>query len=239
MSEESLGKFEETWSVCVHDLALNRTELCVSNFWATSERRLMSQFTAEIYQTSFDLVTFAEESTSWASTMAAQFRPFHFLVWVDILFLPVAVSGVEHTHQSGDLQFKEHQDNLHHCALEAFYFCVNGFVSGSSAFQPNTLASKFFNLFLDCFILILSAAYTANMASFLVISAEKGQVSTIPEGLSAGMTPVATALCTLVSPAASRPSTAPSECPVTCSIRALLQIRYRHPKLIPCNEALR
>ena len=191
MSEESLGKFDESWSACVHDVALNRTDLCVGNFWATSERRLMSHFTAEIYQTSFYLVTFVEESSSWASTMAAPFRPFQALVWVYILLLLVAVSGVilvsEHTHQVEGHQFIEHEDNLHYGALEAVYLGIMGFVSGVSAFEPNTIASKFLNIALGFFILILSATYTANMASFLVISAQKGQISTIPEGLSAGM----------------------------------------------------
>ena len=51
-----------SFTACVHDVALNETDMCIGNFWMTSQRLHMAAFSTAIYDDSFSLVARARGS---------------------------------------------------------------------------------------------------------------------------------------------------------------------------------
>ena len=48
ISNTSLSQYSSSYSACVHDVAMNETDMCIGPFWLTSERQLMSPFTGGV-----------------------------------------------------------------------------------------------------------------------------------------------------------------------------------------------
>lgn len=53
----------------VHEVALGETDLCIGNFWMTSQRLLLSSFGPNIYNDEFRLIVLAEDSIDWLTLM--------------------------------------------------------------------------------------------------------------------------------------------------------------------------
>ncbi len=56
ISNASRLLYSSSYTQCVHDVALNETDLCIGPFWLTPERLLMSRFSVSIYSNTFLLV---------------------------------------------------------------------------------------------------------------------------------------------------------------------------------------
>ena len=83
LSNASLDRFPlSTYTACVHDVALNRTDLCIGDFWRTSDRLLMAPFTDNLFQDLFYLVTPELEGRTTLEYLMAPFRPFEPIVWI-------------------------------------------------------------------------------------------------------------------------------------------------------------
>ena len=82
ISNSSLEQYpSSSWSACVHDVALNRTDLCIGDFWELPERVLKTDFTVNLYQDLFYLVTPVLTDTDVLRIIFSPFRPFTPLVW--------------------------------------------------------------------------------------------------------------------------------------------------------------
>ena len=53
-----------SFTACVHDVAINHTDLCIGNFWLTSERRGLTTMSAPISADDFYLVTHISDAES-------------------------------------------------------------------------------------------------------------------------------------------------------------------------------
>lgn len=66
VSHASRSKFSSSFTACVHEVAINETDLCIGNFWVTTERLLLAQFTGALYNDEFQLLVPAvEEADKW------------------------------------------------------------------------------------------------------------------------------------------------------------------------------
>lgn len=61
VSAASRSRFASSFTACVHEVALNATDLCVGNFWVTTERLLLAPFSSSIYQDEFVLIVRAHK----------------------------------------------------------------------------------------------------------------------------------------------------------------------------------
>ena len=50
VSDKSTSRYSSSYTQCVHEVALNETDLCIGAFWTTSERLLLTSFTTAMYQ---------------------------------------------------------------------------------------------------------------------------------------------------------------------------------------------
>jgi len=73
-----------SYTACVHDIALNRTDMCFGPFWTTEYRRRMAAFTGSLFSSRMHLVvpTSIEgpDAAAW-QLVAAVFKPFSNEVW--------------------------------------------------------------------------------------------------------------------------------------------------------------
>ena len=97
VSEESKAfSPSSSFTACVHELALNATDICVGNFWPTPSRRRIASFTSDIYSDDFHLVVRMANGTSTASGLAQYFslmiNPFDAATWF-VLLLTILYFG--------------------------------------------------------------------------------------------------------------------------------------------------
>jgi len=185
VSEQSKERSPESiYTACVHEVALNRTDLCIGDFWSTSQRRLMAAFTSELYQDLFYVVAPITEENGLLEVMASPFRPFVPSVWLGIAGMTVVASLGMYVLERGKM-FKE--ATCSRGVSRSLYFGFQSMVGASSSYEAKTLGGRILNLAFGFFIMIVIASYTANLASFLVAKASSSKIDSIEGGIKAGM----------------------------------------------------
>jgi len=76
-----------SFTACVHDVALNNTDLCIGSFWAFEFRRRLSDFTATIDSTRFFVIApkLRQAPVSLLDILAQPFAPFDLQLWFALL----------------------------------------------------------------------------------------------------------------------------------------------------------
>jgi hypothetical protein len=188
LTNVSRAKFpQSSFTACVHDIALNNTDVCIGNFWPTPARLMLGvPFTGEVYPDLFYLVTQrgAHESPSILEMLARPFAPFDDQVWLLIigtsLLVGLALFIVEAEHNDDDFPDKR----WFHGLLDALYLCMTSYLGGGSIFAIKTMYGRIINTGYGFFLLIVGASYTANLATFLISSASaQGTITSLDDGV--------------------------------------------------------
>ena len=106
ISNASRSRFTSSYTACVHDVALNETDICVGPFWLTPERLLMTPFTVPLFSETFTLVlpdaddgaNFMAQLTN-ARNWDVPFRPFTIHAWLLICSVTILSSIAFYTVQ--------------------------------------------------------------------------------------------------------------------------------------------
>lgn len=160
-----------THSACVHDVALNRTDICIGDFWSTSERRLIAPFTSEVYQDLFYLVSHASEEETILEMMTSPFQPFTPPLSLGNGAMTVIASFVMYL-----LEAEYREKPVHRGVLHSLYTGFNSMIGASSSYEAMSLGGRILNLTFGLFIMIVIASYTAALASFLVAHSATSKV---------------------------------------------------------------
>ena len=111
VSTKSSTRYSSSYTQCVHEVALNETDLCIGAFWTTSERLLLTTFTTAMYQgmclirpyiwnwlfktiflfllDTFFMVTFSSGKSSFADLLVTPFKPFTRQAWVALTIVRI------------------------------------------------------------------------------------------------------------------------------------------------------
>lgn len=116
ISQASRDLFSSSYTACTHDVALNATDLCIGSFWTTTERLLMTPFTANFNENEFKLVTFKVEKQSMLSwqVMQGPLLPFTRNAWLVcvalVMYMSLSLRVIEGDPHEGsdDTTFVEH-----------------------------------------------------------------------------------------------------------------------------------
>lgn len=88
ISAASLSAYpSSSYTACVHDVALGAVDMCVGNFWTTSQRKLLAPFSSAVYSDNFYLVTFYQRGGGSGAgflgmrLISEPFLPFDSEVW--------------------------------------------------------------------------------------------------------------------------------------------------------------
>lgn len=84
-----------TYSACTHQVALGESDLCIGNFWVTSERLSMTTFASPYHTFTFFVYVIKDDGEmSFSELMSRPFLPFSFAAWGLLLASFVLLSTV-------------------------------------------------------------------------------------------------------------------------------------------------
>ena len=107
ISDNSLKRYSSSYTACVHEVALNETDMCIGAFWTTSERLLLTPFTTVIYSDSFYMVSFKDSKTDFLDTFLTPLAPFENDAWMWLCFVVLYMAGAVNLVQTFDERMEE------------------------------------------------------------------------------------------------------------------------------------
>ena len=170
----------ETWESFLRDRALLGD--LVATYWTqTAERQdeFLVPFGHIDYSTS--LVTrkaASREPSVWKKTLTV-FEPFDPYVWIALIFIILASAVI-------DYWLERSPDGGGERFGESMYEFSAGILWGGFG-TPKTVISAVYQLSFGALVLIISSAYTANLAAFLTVSAITVEPTTMEEVVSSGI----------------------------------------------------
>lgn len=154
-----------TWSACVQDVGRGLLDLCVGNFWETTPRRQIAQFSTPIFNDFFYMVVpLPQMDSGVGAQMGKLFQPFTLTLWITVLLATIAV-GFTYTVIDGKLNFS--MKYFVQTITDSIYRAIMELMSGPDWGSDQPIHSKSITMTWAFFILIIVAAYTANLAAFL------------------------------------------------------------------------
>jgi len=164
-----------SFTACIHDIALNNTDVCVGNFWMTEQRQMISgfRFTASTYQDNFFLVTRRTEeagnvllSLDWLAGLPVQ--PFTLGLWMLVLtaltFMGFCKWLIEGWENDEAFPSKDRSSSIRRSIFFSFQsFFGNGDFKETPATGPGQIAY----ISLSLLVLVLLTAYLAQMTTIL------------------------------------------------------------------------
>jgi len=164
------GQEWSAWGGCIFDVNRGVLDVCVGNFWETTFRRSMVSFTTPLLTEKYYLMVPKPQAKNGVLTkLSLIFEPFTTSLWGVIVIVTFLV-GIVYTilgpdrkdsHQVGIFSFR-YTD-----IVENVYFAWSELMQGSDSSGDKTVAQRSLALTWSFFILIVIAAYTANLAAFL------------------------------------------------------------------------
>jgi len=168
------------WTQCAHDVKRGLVDMCVGNFWETTERRAVSQFSTAIMTESFYLlVPLPKEEKFTADTPLKLFSPFTASLWLTIVGVTFIVGITSEFLGSG----VRSRTNFGVQAIRSVYRSSMQMLRGTDSPKTKSFANKPLEIAWAFFILIVVSTYTANLAAFLSQKREIYNISSINECL--------------------------------------------------------
>lgn len=167
-TQVSLGSIAEAidpYSACVLDVSRGILDMCAGTFWETTERTSVASFTTALTSEVYNLALLKPKAKDDVIThMRMIFKPFTPKLWYMIIAVTFVV-GIAYTLLGPDrktsrpVRFYDLIDDIYCAWLEL--------LQGTDDSKKKTFAQRSVVLAWSFFILIIIAAYTANLAAFL------------------------------------------------------------------------
>lgn len=156
---------DEPWTSCTQDVGRGLLDMCIGNFWETVPRRQMSQFSTHIISEVFYMIVpLPKEVDGIGAQMGKLFQPFTPTLWFTIL---LATIGVGFSYTLLGVTRKSSMKDVPAKTINLIYRATMELMSGASFDQDCPIYYKSVTLTWAFFVLIIVAAYTANLAAFL------------------------------------------------------------------------
>jgi len=165
-----VGKDWTSWTGCVIDVGNGILDMCAGNFWETSERRSIVHFTTSfLNEMYFMMVPKPKPKQDLLTELGLIFKPFTTQLWfviASVTFLVGITYTVLGSHSKISSTTRISGTSFHLC-ISNTYFAWTELVQGADKSDKKTVAQRSLALSWSFFILIIVAAYTANLAAFL------------------------------------------------------------------------
>lgn len=127
LTQKSKDVFTSSYTQCVHDIALNETDLCIGAFWTTNQRLLLSSFTTAVYQDAFYLITYEDSvDTSFLTLMKTPLIPFTTGAWlrlaVVVLYMSSSIYVVQRCANEQELEAEDSITNVNNVSSTTRFF---------------------------------------------------------------------------------------------------------------------
>lgn len=168
ISQQSFEEFPlSSYSACVHEVALNNTDICIADHFMTVERRALSTFVSTIYDASFKVISFKTETESGVKGLQNPLEVFEWEVWfsvfVSLIYGALAVFYVD------VVLFNGQRKGI----ISFIFFGLSTFTAGGAGgdrFEAKRLSTHVIVAMLSFLSLIFTALFTAQMTSNFVLS---------------------------------------------------------------------
>ena len=179
-----------SFTACTHEVALNRSDVCVGNLWPTPFRRRIAAFSNVIYLDAFHAIAFRVQTTrrarAFGDALVAPLQPFSMGLWFAILGTVLLVALVMWIVEgwSNDEDFP--QTKIAPSLVIAGFKALRTFPGGAGInFSPKTNVGQLIILVFSFAALVLTAQYTAVVTANIVLSEERveANVSTFEDAL--------------------------------------------------------
>lgn len=189
ISEDSSGRFaNDTWTACLHDIAIGVVDMCFGDYWVSKERVLLASFLPALYQDEFRLIAKTRSGETMLTVMEQPFLPFEWTLWITIIcfliFSGFILAFAEHEHNEEDFPDRAWWRG----ALKGMYVALMNFFAGGPVNVPQTPPGRVITMGIAFFVLIVLATYTANLASFLIAKQMDEPISGLEAALTKGLT---------------------------------------------------
>jgi len=193
-SEASRSRFSSSYTACVNDVAVGLYDICIGDFWVTTERMLMTLFLPSIRSDQFYLVVFAENTQINLQTLLQNpFLPFSGEAWGIIfgiiVFLTVSMAILDYSPEDDEEEVvKQPFYRWLKRVWWSFFYAWCSVFSGKSSFRAKSLSSQVASMFFQTFVLVVVASYKAKLASLLILSSIGAGVDSIDGAILKGYT---------------------------------------------------
>jgi hypothetical protein len=169
---------KSTYSGCVHEVVLNRTDLCIGEFWQTKSRLELSAFTRALFADTFHVIAWRkDEGTNpfdWmANVMGAVLQPFDPMLWF-LLILTYVAAGLAMWVIEGARNSDDFPDShgVYRSMCEGIFKSLQSFFGGEDhRFAPRTIPGKFVIFGLSLSSLVLISLYVAKVTTQQIVLA--------------------------------------------------------------------
>ena len=165
VSAHAKKHFESLWDACIQDVAQGLLDMCIGNFWETTERREKVQFSTAVFNDIFYLrVPKPQEDKSFMAKIQILFQPFTTPLWITIILATVGV-GMSYTilESNRKMSMSEVSGKVAH----SIYSATMELMNGAEQNEDMKIYIKGVTVTWSFFVLITVAAYTANLAAYL------------------------------------------------------------------------
>ena len=184
---------DNVFDACIYDVALNNTDICVVDYWATDQRARVAPFTASVLEDQFYLVKVASDddhSLSFGAAVERTFKPFTAGAWImilaNIVIYSILIYLIERCEQGEKLQLHSEPDG--ESLNTSLFRGLLSFNGGDSRHEVKSWSANLVNGAFGLMLMFTFTAYGANLATFLVASALKPPISDLASALRAGNT---------------------------------------------------
>ena len=178
---------QSSFTACVHELALNATDLCIGNFWPTADRQRLVSFTVPIYTDEFRLVVPKVNTTKGLDVilvLGAPFEPFTSGTWLGLVLTALYFGVIMWLTEGGVNQedFPE-RSPMSGMAL-GIYKALHALLSMDFRFAPASNSGKLAMLSFSFTTLLVVTFYAAQVTSNMVRRDQaEGTVQSLDEAI--------------------------------------------------------
>jgi len=192
ISAESMSYSASAVTNCIHEVAINRTDMCWFDSWLTEPRLQLTTMVA-LFEDTFKVMVrkAGEETLSIPSMLAVPFLPFKLELWVVIIGQYIVCSLVMFLIEgsSNDDDFPD--SSVRGGVVESVYKGFFAGFGGGLLLNPKTVPGKIIVTGLSLSVMVFMSIYGAQVTTALVesrLGAPTGTISSFEEGLERGAT---------------------------------------------------
>ena len=177
---------ESSFTACVHEVALNGTDLCLAPFWVTSQRTQLASFPQPLYNDVFVTVTIKESSgvMSLSEAMQTPFTPFTWQMWFALVgtlfYVSIVMWILEGGTNDDDFPEASNSQKLFKSVLVSF---MAFWSAGDLRFGPKTFDGWITISGLAFCIMVLITNYQADVTADLIGSKARGAMASLEDGI--------------------------------------------------------